>query len=83
MNRAYCDTYRLDNENLTEHVVNVICNTECNIVSHSIQCRVRKYDVMFSKLESEILNEGRSYNSVHSGNLFVICNFAMAEIFTY
>jgi hypothetical protein len=37
---------------------------------------------MFSDLESETLNEERSYNSEHLANLFVICNFAMAENFT-
>jgi len=38
---------------------------------------------MPSDLESETLNEGRSYNGARSGNLFVICTFVMAEIFTW
>ena len=51
MNRADCDIYRLDNANLSEHVVNIIRNTECNIVSYCIHCRVGKYDTCFQTLK--------------------------------
>jgi hypothetical protein len=53
MNRADCDVYRLDNANLSEHAMNVICSAECNIASHCIHCRVGKYDVSFQNLRAK------------------------------